>query len=93
MKMRLIKIYYENSEEMYPLSSLEFSPDLLKTLAEMGVITLHQETISSSELRKVKRLLRLKNLLGVNLTGAAIILDLLDRIEALETEIQSLKRR
>ena len=91
--MRLIKIYYENSEEMYPLSGLEYNPDLLKTLAEMGVITLQQETISSGELRKVKRLLRLKNLLGVNLTGAAIILDLLDRIEELEADVQSLKRR
>ena len=39
--MTLIKIFYESSEEMFPLSSLEFSPDLLKTLDEMGIITLH----------------------------------------------------
>jgi MerR family transcriptional regulator/heat shock protein HspR len=91
--MTLIKIYYENSEEMFPLSNLEFNPDLLKTLAEMGIVSLNQEYISSSELRRVKRLLRLRGLLGVNLTGAAIILDLLDRIEVLEAEVQSLKRR
>lgn len=91
--MTLIKIYYENSEEMFPLSNLEFNPDLLKTLAEMGIVSLNQEYISSSELRRVKRLLRLRGLLGVNVTGAAIILDLLDRIEVLETEVQSLKRR
>lgn len=91
--MTLIKIYYESSEEMLPLSGLEFSPDLLIRLDELGMITLHQEQISSSDLRRVKRILRLKSLLGVNLTGAAIILDLLDRIEELEAEIQSLKWR
>lgn len=91
--MTLVKIYYESNEEMFPLSSLEFHPDLLKALAEMGVITLHQEFISASDLRRVKRLGRLKNRLGVNLAGAAIILDLLDRIEELEAEIQSLKWR
>ena len=91
--MKLIKIFYENSEEMLPLSSLEFSPDLLNTLAELGLISLSQEYISASELRRVKQLLRLKGLLGVNLNGAAIILDLLDRIEALDTEVQSYNRR
>jgi len=91
--MTLIKIYYENSEEMIPLSSLEYSSVFLKALAEMGIITLQYEHISCNDLRKVKRLLRLKSLLGVNITGAAIILDLLDRIEALEAENQALKRR
>ncbi|MFZ2485621.1 MAG: chaperone modulator CbpM [Candidatus Rickettsiella isopodorum] len=57
------------------------------------MITLNQEYISSSQLRRVNRLVRLKSLLGVNLVGAAIILDLMDRIEELETEIQSLKWR
>ena len=91
--MTLIKIYYASSEEMIPLSSLEYSPDFLKALAEMGIITLTQDYISCDELRKVNRLLRLRNLLGVNISGAAIILDLLDRIDALEAEIQALKRR
>ena len=91
--MTLIKIYYENSDEMYPLSSLEYSPDFIKTLEEMGVITLKHDYISSVELKKLKRLLRLRSLLGVNIAGAAIILDLLDIIEALEAENQALKWR
>lgn len=91
--MTLVKIYYENSEEMLPLSSLDFHPDLLIHLAELGIITLQQNMISISDLRRVNKILRLKSLLGVNLTGAAIILDLLDRIETLEAEIQSLKWR
>lgn len=91
--MKLIKIYYESSEELFPLSSLEFNPDFLFHLAELGIITLQQDMISAGELRRLQRILRLKSALGVNLTGAAIILDLLDRIETLETEIQSLKWR
>ena len=91
--MTLIKIYYDDSEELHPLSCLEYSPDFLKALAEMGVITLQQEYISAGELRRVKQLLRLRSMLGVNLTGAAVIMDLLDRIEAMESEINALKRR
>jgi MerR family transcriptional regulator/heat shock protein HspR len=91
--MTLIKIYYESNEEMIPLSSLPYSPDFIKALAEMGIITLQYDHISCHDLRKVKRLLRLRSLLGVNINGAAIILDLLDRIEMLEAEVQALKRR
>lgn len=91
--MTLIKIYYESSEEMFPLSSLEFNPELLIRLDELGMITLCQGMISSSDLHRVKRMLRLRSRLGVNLTGAAVILDLLDRIDDLEAEIQSLKWR
>lgn len=91
--MTLIKIYYESSEEMFPLSSIEFNPELLIRLDELGMITLRQGMISSSDLHRVKRMLRLRSRLGVNLTGAAVILDLLDRIDELEAEIQSLKWR
>lgn len=91
--MTLIKIYYASNEEMFSLSDLEFNPDLLISLDELGIITLHQDYISGNDLRRVKRILRLKSLLGVNLNGAAIILDLLDRIEELEAEIQSQKWR
>lgn len=88
--MMLIKVSYENNEEMYHLSHLDFNPDFIKALVEIGIITLKHDYISCEELRKVKRLLRLKSLLGVNINGAAIILDLLDRIEALEAELHAL---
>lgn len=42
---------------------------------------------------KVGRVARLQRDLGVNLEGAAIILDLLDRIEALERELGALRGR
>lgn len=91
--MTMIKIYYESLEELLPLSSVGFHPDLLKTLDEMGIITLQAGYISTSDLCRVRRIASLRNQLGVNLTGAAIILDLLDRIEALEAQVQSLKWR
>lgn len=79
--MTMIKIYYESCEELLPLSSAGFHPDLLKTLDEMGIITLQTDYISVSDLSRVRRIASLRNRLGVNLIGAAIILDLLDRIE------------
>jgi chaperone modulatory protein CbpM len=41
---------------------------------------------------RVQRCLRLQRDLGVNLEGAAVILQLLDQIEALEHELQGLRR-
>ena len=40
---------------------------------------------------RVRRMLRLHGQLGVNLTGAAIVVDLLERLERLETELAQLR--
>lgn len=42
---------------------------------------------------RVGRFARLQRDLGVNLEGAAVIVELLDRIEALEHELGALRRR
>jgi hypothetical protein len=42
---------------------------------------------------RVSRVLRLERDLGVNFEGAAVILDLLDRIDQLEHELRSLRGR
>ena len=44
------------------------------------------------EVQRVYRMLRLRQTMGVNIPGAAIIIDLLERIEALEAEVDHLKR-
>ncbi|HYU14670.1 MAG TPA: chaperone modulator CbpM [Candidatus Acidoferrum sp.] len=41
---------------------------------------------------RLRRMLRLHGELGVNLTGAAIVVDLLERLEHLETELARLRR-
>jgi hypothetical protein len=40
---------------------------------------------------RLKRMLRLHNDLGVNLTGVAIIADLLERLDRMETELRRLR--
>jgi hypothetical protein len=42
---------------------------------------------------RLRRVLRLRRDLGVNLTGASIVVDLVDRLERLEAELERLRRR
>ncbi len=86
-----IRIFFD--DEQIPLIRLRFHPDYLHALEEMGVIEIRDECISYADLRRVNRLIRLRNLLGVNTAGGAIILNLLEQIEQLEKEIDNLKRR
>jgi MerR family transcriptional regulator/heat shock protein HspR len=89
----MLIVYYEDYEESIPLSQLDIHPDLLRNLADFGVISIQDEKISWTDLRRVNRLLRLRSLLGINLPGAAVIVDLLDQVEKLEREIKYLKQR
>ncbi|HTU00879.1 MAG TPA: chaperone modulator CbpM [Candidatus Sulfotelmatobacter sp.] len=70
------------------------SPRLLGRLVRLGLI----EPVSAGSprfpvatLRRLKRMLRLRRDLGVNLTGASVILDLLDRLEHLEVELRRVR--
>ena len=86
-----IRVIHE--EDLFSITRLQLHPDLLRSLEDMGVIELHNECINWSDLRSVNRLLRLRSMLGVNLAGGAIILDLLDHIDSLERDIEKLKKR
>jgi hypothetical protein len=60
---------------------------MLARLIRLGVVEPDRpETgqFTASTLARVRRMLRLRAQLGVNFTGAAVILDLLDRLEGLE---------
>jgi len=72
-------------------SAAGISPRLLGRLVRLGLI----EPVSAGSpqfpvatLRRLKRMLRLRRNLGVNLTGASVIVDLLDRLEHLEVELR-----
>jgi DNA-binding transcriptional MerR regulator len=47
---------------------------------------------SETEIR-VKKILRLQNDLGINYSGIAVVLDLLERIDELEARIRELERQ
>jgi hypothetical protein len=62
-------------------------PTVLARLIRLGVVEPTRPDTSEftvSTLARVRRMLRLQAQLGVNFTGAAIILDLLDRLRLLE---------
>jgi DNA-binding transcriptional MerR regulator len=44
------------------------------------------------EVRRLRTVCRLRDHLGINLPGIAVILDLLERIEALQRELANLRR-
>ncbi len=91
--MNFIQIRYHGvQKERLSIYHLEFHPEMIRTLSELGIIEISDDCITPEQLKRIYKLLRLKNCLGVNLPGAAIILDLLDRIEELQEEIERLKR-
>ncbi|MCL6448599.1 MAG: chaperone modulator CbpM [Armatimonadetes bacterium] len=91
--MTLLRIYYHGGEqEKINIRALEFHPEMLQTLSELGIIEIQEDCLTPDQLQRIYKLLRLKNCLGVNLPGAAIILELLDRIEKLQGEIEKLQR-
>lgn len=92
--MKLIRVHYsdQSGEETVSIGALELHPGLIELLHELGVMELEGDRIAIGELRRAHKALRLRRALGVNLAGAAVILDLLERIENLEDEIRTLRR-
>lgn len=91
--MNLLRIFYHSAEKQeLNIYNLEFHPEMIKTLGELGIIEISGDFITPEQLQRIHKVMRLKNCLGVNMSGAAIILELLDRIEELQGEIERLKR-
>jgi chaperone modulatory protein CbpM len=67
----------------------------VEQLVELGIIETHageQQRFSCEVTLRVQRCVRLQRDLGVNPEGAAVILELLAQIEALEHELRNLRR-
>ncbi|MGI6422688.1 MAG: chaperone modulator CbpM [Syntrophomonadaceae bacterium] len=92
MDMKMIRIYYHSISDQLPISELDIHPDLLDILVESGIIEVKDNHIGYQDCRRLYKMLRLKDFLGINFNGAAVIVDLLQRIEELEEEIERLKR-
>jgi len=90
--MNIIRIHYHDDEEYIPLASFNLHPEVVALLEELGLLETSGDYISADYAWRINRMLRLKNALGVNLNGAAIIIDLLDRIDELENELRVLRK-
>lgn len=98
MKKYFIQIYshtpsYDDDDHWVDVSSLGIHPDIAGHLSEMGVVDYYRGHVPARQVRRLQKLLRLRSNLGVNLPGAAIIMDLLDKMEELREEVERLKRR
>ncbi len=93
--MSIVRMFYhyEDDDEQLPLCDLDIHPELLRMLDELGIIEIQDESIRLGQLQRAYKLLHLKQAMGVNLSGAAVILDLLDRIDALQAEVDRLSGR
>jgi DNA-binding transcriptional MerR regulator len=72
-------------------------PDLVERFIAYGLLSpvpgeQGARRFDVKEVRRLRAVCRLRNDLGVNLPGIAVILDLLERIEALKRELASLRR-
>jgi MerR family transcriptional regulator, heat shock protein HspR len=72
-------------------------PDLVERLVSLGLIDYVERDINGDALFRVdvvpliRRIMRLRNQLGVNYAGIGVILELMARIESLESHIQELE--
>ena len=74
---------YKASENEMP-----YQPLLLERLAAIGAIEPIDGRLSWEDVERVDKILRLRSFFGVNLSGATIIVELLDKLEAMEEEIK-----
>lgn len=65
----------------------------VQQLVGLGVIEPYGRGFACEVTLRVRRFVRLQRDLGVNFEGAAVIMDLLDRIEALEHDLAAVRRR
>ncbi|MCR4400649.1 MAG: chaperone modulator CbpM [Syntrophomonadaceae bacterium] len=74
--------------EWVALEELEFHPDVVKLLEELGALEVRGGYVEAGQVQRVRKMVRLQRALGVNLAGAVVILELLDRIAALEAALE-----
>ncbi|MBT9172026.1 MAG: hypothetical protein DDT21_00402 [Syntrophomonadaceae bacterium] len=73
-------------------AELDYHPDLLTALADLGVIDLEDGFVPAKQISRIEGVFRLRRFLGVNVCGAAVILDLLERLDELQEKVRSLER-
>ena len=90
--MKLTRLYNDLWEEGVRIEELEFHPQFLRYLEALGIIKIEKGRLSPRDLTRIYKAQRLRYCLGVNWVGAAIIVDLMERVAALEERIERLSR-
>jgi len=70
------------------IDELPYQTLIMERLSALGVIDIEDRKLPVDQIERVAKILRLRQSLGVNVSGAAIICDLLDRLEDMEKEIE-----
>ncbi len=91
--MKMVRVVFPTEEDWLPVSRLSIHPGLLDILEELGVIEVVNEKVESKDLQRLNKIIRLRDSLGINLNGAILICDLLERIAELEDEVRQLKEK
>ncbi len=90
--MKLICIDYSEMDERVSIYRLDLHPDLIETFAELGIVQIKDGYINLAELRRIYKILRLRRGLGVNMMGASVIVELMERLEEMDEEIKRLRK-
>ncbi len=93
VKINLIRVDYSELHERISIYRLDLHPDLIEALAGLGTVEIDEGYISSADLRRIYKVMRLRRSLGVNLVGASVIAELMERIEEMDEEIKKLRKR
>ena len=90
MKRYWIQVQRDTSGDGWiSIKTLDYHPELLERLVALGLVEIENDMIHTRQAERLDKIFRLRSCLGVNLTGAAIILDLLDKIDELKEKIRS----
>ena len=78
--------------DMVFINDLPYHNQVIRRLDILGAIDIEDEMIPSYQIERIAKVLRLRNAFGVNLSGAAIICDLLDQVDDLERQLEDLDK-
>ena len=88
---------FQNGEDSFApqdriaIDELPYKTIIIERLSALGVIDIEDRMIPVHQVTLVAKILRLRSSLEVNLSGAAIICELLDRLEKMEEELEHMR--
>lgn len=99
MKRRQIDLYCYEVElwekDDYPwieAKKLNLPRELIHKLDDVGIIELKKGQVRSDQIHRIFKALRLQRTLGINLPATAVVMELLDRMDEMQEELNVLHR-